>query len=190
MLKKIQGFVNLREDVDILNTNFMVNKKLVEELSETYKDELEKLKELKEYQTEFLAEFKNNANSINQLRMDLEKELDSMKKVKFDMQREMLKRFENELNSLFQSYKGDLTLEKEQYETVKRQIEAAAQNLFMLHGEVSKLMDVSKHIKKGDFELVKYQNELLKEDKNKLELLKRIDDLERMMAKMKQGQHR
>jgi len=47
--------VNLREDVDILNTNFMVNKKLVEELAAEYKNELESLKEIKEYQTEFLA---------------------------------------------------------------------------------------------------------------------------------------
>jgi len=179
--------VNLREDVDILNTNFMVNKKLVEELAAEYKNELESLKEIKEYQTEFLAEFKQNTKTINRLREQMEVELDAIKSVKFDMQKEMVKKFETELNHLLGTFKKELSLDKEQYENVKRQIEAAAQNLFILHGEVAKLLDVSKRIKKGDFELQKYQENVLKEDRNKLELMKRVDDLERMIARMKRA---
>lgn len=186
MLKKIKDMVSLREDVDILNTNFMVNKKLVEELADEYKEELEKLKEIKQYQTEFLAEFKQNMFTIRQLRDEMQKEMEAIRSVKFEMQKEMARRFENQLNNLMDEFSKELSIEKQDYEKAKQQIEAAAQNLFLLHGEVGKLLDYSKQIKKGDFELQRYQQTLVKEDKNKLELMKRIDDLERMLAKMKQ----
>ena len=182
--------VNLREDVDILNTNFMVNKKLVEELAEQYREELDNLKELKQYQTEFLGDFKQNMVSIVSIREAMQKELDSIRSIKFDMQKEIARRFEKSLNDLMQDFAKELRIDKKDYEKAKQQIEAAAQNLFLLHGEVAKLMEFSRQIKKGDFELQKYQQNLIREDKNKLELLKRIDELEHMMARMKRGSQR
>lgn len=187
MLSGIRGMINLREDVDILNTNFMVNKKLVEELALEYKEEITKLKEIKQYQTEFLADFKNNVLTLHQVKQAMERELEGLRTIKFDVQREMLKRFEKEINDLFNSFKKELTLDKEAYARVKQQIEAAAQNLFILHGEVAKLMDVSRRIKKEDFELVQHQEMLLKADHHKVELMKKIDELETICARLKRG---
>ena len=91
MINKIKGMVNLREDVDILNTNFMVNKKLIEELADEFRKEIKDLKELKQYQTEFLGEFKNSALTVSNLRKKMEKELDEIRHLKHDMQREMMR---------------------------------------------------------------------------------------------------
>ena len=47
MLKKIRGMLDLRDDMDAMNRALVVNKKLVEDLSETYKKESDELREIK-----------------------------------------------------------------------------------------------------------------------------------------------
>lgn len=51
--------------------------------------------------------------------------------------------------------------------------------------EQEKIKTLISSIKAKDFELEKYAKELNKNDKNKLEMMKRIDELETMMARMK-----
>ena len=47
-----------------------------------------------------------------------------------------------------------------------------------------KFMEISRNIKAKDFEMEKFAAELLKRDQEKLELMRKIDTLERMLASM------
>ena len=52
---------------------------------------------------------------------------------------------------------------------------------------MNKFTEISRNIKQGDFELTKYANKLLEADKEKLELMRKIDTLERLISKMRRG---
>jgi len=53
--------------------------------------------------------------------------------------------------------------------------------------EINKFSDISKNIKKEDYELTKFANQLLDLDKEKLELMRKIDTLERLIAKQRRS---
>lgn len=46
---------------------------------------------------------------------------------------------------------------------------------------------ISQRIKSQDFELSEHHKKLLESDQNKLHLMQRVDELERMIAKFKQS---
>ena len=52
--------------------------------------------------------------------------------------------------------------------------------------EIDKFKEIASQVNKGDFELKKCADELRKGDKEKLELMRKIDNLERLVSKMRQ----
>jgi len=52
-----------------------------------------------------------------------------------------------------------------------------------LSSEIEKFTDISKNIRKEDFELTKFARQVLETDREKLELMRRIDTLERLISK-------
>ena len=55
----------------------------------------------------------------------------------------------------------------------------------MTGSELSKFLDISRNIKKEDFELVRHSRNLAEMGREKLELMRKIDNLERMLSKMR-----
>ena len=61
MIGKLREALNVKGELEALNEGLVKNKELVTELSETFKKELADLKEIKEYQTDFLNKIKLEA---------------------------------------------------------------------------------------------------------------------------------
>ena len=65
---------------------------------------------------------------------------------------------------------------------------AVVNELGKLKSEIAKLSAVADKIKAEDFELTKFSNQILAADKEKMQLMGRIDALERLIAKMRRAQ--
>lgn len=190
MLKKIRGFYNLTEDIETLTIGFKTFQQLMEQISRQFKTELEELKDIKNYQMGYLETYKRNLGDIEKLKKILEREVQDFQSLKLQTQKTILDKFERQLRMNFLKYNEELKIDKENYEKIKEKVDATIQNIFMLNGEIGKFMDVSRKIKTADYDLTKFHTQIIREDKNKLELMHRIDQLERMLAKMKRGESR
>ena len=73
------------------------------------------------------------------------------------------------------------------FNEAKSQIQGIVESVQATKAEIDKFIVISKELKTKDFELSNFAREIFKADKEKLELLKRIDYLETLIAKMRRG---
>lgn len=185
MFQKIKGLMNVREEIDAINKNIEENNKVISEL----KTELEALRnglaESNKAQGEFLKNFRENLNVIKNLREDFGKELVEFKLLKGQLQRKILDKFEEELQKDLQINREALRKDTEDYNEVRKKAAEILSRLNMTNAEINKFMEISKSIKKEDFELTKFARQLIDMDREKLELMRKIDTLERLVSKIR-----
>ena len=97
------------------------------------------------------------------------------------------KQFEEEMKSNVLSVSNDLKKDVENYKSMKQEMEAVTKNTLKATEEIQKLIEISKNLKKEDFELTKFSKELSQGNSEKLKLMARIDNLERLIGKMRRG---
>jgi len=185
MIQKIRDLLKTKEEMDLINKNIEENNKLISEL----KTELELLKrelnENQKIQLEFLRNFKENLNIIKNLKEDFGKELVEFKLLKGQLQRKILDKFEEELQKDLEINREALKKDAEDYNKLREKVAEILSRINMTSEEINKFMDISKNIKKEDFELTKFARHLIEMDKEKLELMRKIDTLERLISKIR-----
>ena len=100
------------------------------------------------------------------------------------MEQHMLEKTDNELKQQLERIKTDVN----SYNELKRELTIINNTITKLDAEIKKFTEISQHIKAKDFELEKYSRELSKRDNEKLELMKKIDTLERLLGKERRNQ--
>ena len=185
MLQKIKDLMKVKEEIDVINKNIEDNNKIIFEL----KIELETLrKELSETistQQEFLKNFKENLAIIKNLREDFGKEIYEFKLLKAQLQRKILEKFEEELQKDLEINRENLKNDVENYSELRKKVAEILSRLNLTTEEINKFIEISKSIKKEDFELTKFARHLLEMDREKLELMRKIDTLERLVSKIR-----
>lgn len=185
MLQKIKDLMKTKEEIDEINKNIIENSKIVVDL----RNELEALKkeltEIRANQNEFLKSFKENLFVIKNLREDFGKELYEFKLLKAQLQRKILDKFEQELQKDLELNREYLKKDIEDYNGLRKKINEVLSRLNLTNEEISKFTEISKNIKKEDFELTKFARHLVEMDREKLELMRKIDTLERLVSKIR-----
>jgi len=185
MLQKIRDVLKTKEDIDLMNRNIEDNNKIISEL----KDELGSLKkelvDTKKAQDEFLKNFKENLFVIKNLREDFGKEIYEFKLLKAQLQKKILEKFEEELQKDLEINRDSLKKDAEDYSELRKKVAEILSRLNLTTEEISKLIEISRSIKKEDFELTKFARHLLEMDREKLELMRKIDTLERLVSKIR-----
>ena len=185
MLTKIKELINVKENLDEINKNIQDNNKTISELKHELESLKKELNENNKTQQEFLKNFKENLAVIKNLRDDFGKELYEFKLLKGQLQRKILDKFEEELQKDLEISREALKKDNEDYNEVRKKAAETLSRLNLTAGEISKLMEISKSIKKEDFELTKFARHLLDMDREKLELMRKIDTLERLVSKIR-----
>ncbi|MBI4452050.1 hypothetical protein HY637_01350, partial [Candidatus Woesearchaeota archaeon] len=122
---------------------------------------------------------------IKNIRHEFEKELFQFQLLKSQMQRTIIQKFEEELDKELKIQMEALKNDAKEHNEIKQGIKYVTMQLNNLSDEVSKFMLISRSIRKEDFELTKFANQLLGLDKEKLELMRKIDALERLVSKIR-----
>ena len=185
MIQKIKELLKTKDDIDRINSNIEENNKLISEL----KTQLESLKgeliETKKEQKEFLHNFKENLFVIKNLREDFGKELYEFKLLKGQLQRKILDKFEEELQKDLEVNRESLKKDTEDYNELRKKVSEIFSRISLTGVEISKFIEISRNIKKEDFELTKFARHLVDMDREKLDLMRKIDTLERLVSKIR-----
>ena len=187
MIKTIKELVNARHDIEALNSEVAKSNKSVNELNSQMGEISAQLNELKNQQKEFLKAFHDNIDNIKNLREDFGKELFEFKLLKGQMQKKILDKFEEELQKDLEVNREALKKDADDYSQARVKMSEMLSKMATTSDEIAKFVEIGRNIKKEDFEMTKFARHLIEMDKEKLALMKRIDDLERMLAKMVRG---
>jgi chromosome segregation ATPase len=190
MIEKIKALGRVGEDVSIIKKEIKAFRKNVDELRGTldmFHSEINRMKESQIKNCDIIDETRKSVQDIHILAEDFKKEIYDFKIMKTQMQKEIMQRFESELQSELRTQIGNLKDTQERYETLKNNVSIVSQNVTVLMDEVIRFKEIAKYIKDSDFHLNKYYRNLEESDKEKIRLLKKIDNLERMVAKMRRS---
>lgn len=177
--------MQIKELIDEINKKVESHSNDVNSLKQELSSLNKELNEIKGNQKEFLTNFKDNLNIINESKESLKKEIYDFRLLKSQTQKNILEKFEEELSKELKVYSEKLKTDLNEYNKLKEQTATMLAQIKGLSGEINKFTEISKNIKKEDFELTKFANQLLEADKEKLDLMKKIDTLERLISKMR-----
>ena len=185
MIQRIKELMNVKENLDEINRNVQDNNKTISELKKDLELLKKELNENNKAQQEFLNTFKENLAVIKNLREDFGKELYEFKLLKGQLQRKILDKFEEELQKDLDVNREALRKDSEDYNELRKKAAEILSRLNMTGEEIAKFVEISKSIKKEDFELTRFARHLVEMDKEKLELMRKIDTLERLVSKIR-----
>lgn len=101
------------------------------------------------------------------------------------MQKRIVEKFEEELDKELKIQMETLKIDAGSYNELKENIAKITDKVNNLSEEINKFTAISSSIKKEDFELTRFANQLREADKEKLELMEKINTLERLVSKMR-----
>lgn len=191
MLQKIKGLMQIKEEID------KINEKLngTADTASNLKNGINALKEqlnnhvadIKNKNAEFSKNFDENINIMKNVKESFQKELFDFKLLKSQTQKKILDKFEEELQKELQLRLENLNKDAEEYNRLKNQISNISLKVNNLSEEINKFIAISKNIRERDFEMTHFARQLLEMDKEKLELLRKIDTLERLVSRVRRA---
>lgn len=193
MIQKIKDLMAIKEQIDVLKNNMNYATSSVGEM----KNDITSLKQhindsmssISDKNNEFFKNFDENINSIKDIKSDFEKELFDFKLLKGQMQRKIIEKFEEEMGKELKIQMDKLKGDSEKYNELKEKVEKITNTVNNASEEINKFVEISQNIKTADFELTKFARQLLDSDREKLELMRKIDTLERLVSKMRKPQY-
>jgi len=185
MIRKIKDLMAINEQIEVVNNTVKEHSKSVEQLKETVSALQTSMHEIKSNNDEFVKLFSQNLDIIHTSKEELKKEVYDFKLLKTQMQKKLLEKFETELGNHLCISSDKLRNDLDEYNKLKEKVSSTISNIESLSSEINKFSDISKNIKKEDFELTQFNKQMQDADKEKLELMRKIDNLERLIAKMR-----
>lgn len=193
MIQKIKDLMAVKEHIDVIKNNLNYATNSMNELKtqiESLKQQMnENMDSINDKNNEFFKNFDENLNVIKNLRQDFEKELFDFKLLKSQMQKKIIEKFEEELGKELQIQSEKLRIDADSYNELKENLTHITERVNGLGEEINKFVTISRNIKKEDFELTKFANQLTQMDKEKLELMHKIDTLERLVSKIRRQEY-
>ena len=185
MIKKVKELMQIKDDIDTLSIEV---EKLKDGFSENSKESNKSITELKrsiqDIEKEnkiFLKEIRKDIRSYGSLHEQIKKELYDFKLFKSELRTALVEKAEKDFSEIKETLKRDI----EEFNRLKKGIDLKTEKMAELDKEINKLVDITKNIKAADFHLAKHKRQLEKDDREKLNLLRKIDSLERLAAALR-----
>ena len=189
MIQKIKDLMAMKDEIDVIKNNINYTANTINDLKTevtALKEQINNnINEISNKNNEFFRNFNENIESMKAVRHDFEKELFQFKLLKAQLQKKIIEKFEEELDNELKVQTGKLNADAEAYNGLKENISRITNKVASLSEEMNKFISISSNIKKEDFELTRFANKLLEMDKEKLELMQKIDTLERLVSKIR-----
>lgn len=184
---KIRDMIDLSNQIGTLKEDFSQIKNSIIEMKDSFQKDFEINKELKKKELKDISDIKLE---LHELKKDFtnklnhfDSELKSFDITKKNIQEKLYNEFLFETKKISSDMKDHLNYYKELEITMKD----ANSKIKDFSSNLEDIKQLSKTISKKDFELKNYQSILEKNDSEKVNLLKKIDSLERLLASMKRN---
>ena len=185
MIGRIQDLMKMKDEIDAINKNLKENSREVYDLKLGIEELKKTLGDMGSIRKDFIKDFSEELKSIKYLKEDFGKEVYEFRLLKAKMQNRILERFEEELKKELGINNARLQKDLEEYEQSRKKIAQMALAISSAGDEIKKFIEISSNIKKEDFELDRFARQLSNASKEKLDLMRKIDSLERLVSKMR-----
>ncbi|MBI3027308.1 hypothetical protein HYY70_04280 [Candidatus Woesearchaeota archaeon] len=185
MLQKIKELMQTKKEIDLINKNIEENSRIISDLKAELESLRKELSVMNSSQKDFLKHFESDLQIIKNLKEDFGKELVDFKMLKAQLQKRILEKFEEELQRDLQINREALEKDMGDFTELRKKAAEMLSRLSLTSEEINKFIEISRNIKKEDFELTKFARYLMDMDKEKLELMRKIDTLERLVSKIR-----
>ena len=143
-------------------------------------DSRQTIEHLKEGATNVGEQLKTSMEQINNEVVELKMFFSTTKK---ELTKDLTNEFRHEMAEHTKKIESDL----ETFHQVKIKMQSLLDDATSMKEEMVKFLSISQQIKEQDFHLKQYAEVLEKNDREKLELMKKIDSMERLVAKQRTG---
>ena len=185
MLTSKKDLESLQEQIQTVIKHVQDQNIEVAKLKDANNELTEELDDTRNLLTSFKEQFAISTESLGTVSKALNNEVVEFKlfisKNKKDLVNDLHTEFSREMKNSTDGILQDL----ESFRRLKDRINILEKELSEIHRDVIKFVSISEKIKEADFDLVQYKRVLEQGDKEKLELLRRIDSLERLVAKIR-----
>lgn len=192
VLDKIKNMFSHDEVIVELQDKIKESMKKIEELTSAVKDQQVEQEKLLTQVKELSKDHKTLSKSMKESYEHIEIASEKISRVvgellvfKPKLEKELAQKFQDTLQKQLDVVTTDLKVDVKEHKKAQDLIEKTHSEQEKLLKEITKLQEIVKGIDAKDFELSKHAKELHLKDQEKLRLMKRVDDLEKMLAKMK-----
>lgn len=190
MIGKIKELMKIKEIIDSFSGNIEKQKKQISALSSEIKDtkkgfqELKnEIKEMKASQENIARELEKSLGSIKNSAESLDTEIKDFKLLKGQITSKIIESVKEEIQNSFLDSMERLKTDVKRFNDLRDELLKMKSKLDSLSGEINKFQEISRKIKKEDFELTKYAKMITAQDNEKLRLMKQIDTLQRLISR-------
>ena len=187
MLKKIKDLLQIRELIDEINNKTKGYSDTIKSLSIDIDNLKTEIANISSGQKEILSKFNSDLSEMDEIKEGMRKELYDFNLLKSQLHNKILERFENALEKELNLNLERLRSEQKEYEDTKKELALVARRTSEISVLLNNIAEIGRRIKKEDFELSRYANEIWRADKEKLELMRKIDTLERLIAQIRRS---
>jgi chromosome segregation ATPase len=143
------------------------------------------IQELRKAQSDTIEGLGKEISEIRGAREHLRKSVYDFDILKRQLHKEIITKFEAELKKGLVKHTDSLIRCGDEYESVRSRVEGIVKEIGTLTDEMAKLRDISRKIKKEDFEMTGFADKIRSIEGEKLALLRKIDSLERLVSRMR-----
>jgi len=175
------------QKIDELNINLNSSQETINYLKQQiqeFKDELQRTREQNKAHSNELLQ---NLIHVRSARERFEEELKDIKQIKKAIEVNLLNEVKTSLNDKFSEALHKLSTHIGNYNELSEKSSEIKHQLSSLQSEIKKLQSISSNLREKDFEMEKFAKQLLELDKEKLELMRKIDSLERLVSKQRKS---
>jgi len=185
MITRIKELLQIKELVDQLTENIQelenANSKSCDE-AEALRKELKTL--FKENRT-MLSQAQRDMKDMKNFRQELKHELYEFKLFKKEVRKQLIDTVEKDLSGAKVSMQNEVT----GFNEAKKKLDTKLNSVGRMESELTKLQEITKNLNAADFDLVRHKKNLDRGEKEKRELLRKIDHLERLVARQRRSRN-
>ena len=189
MIRKIKGLIDSEKHIsELLDSSkesvraTKENKNSVAELRTQLTHMKDELKELSTHNKKTVKKLNEDMGSVRELKEQLKSEIMDFKVLKTKLKEKLVDEigvtFRSELANQIERLKTDV----QSYNDLKQQLQIITSTIDQTKLEFIKFNNISQGIKENDFKLSGYINKITALDQEKLRLMKKVDDLQRLIA--------
>lgn len=175
----------LDEQLKTLSRKIKTATRSIQDQEQILKNSIKDVHIIKEEQEQLALKTKELVKELETATKTLNKATSELSLFKPKLEKELLTKFTQNIEKELANTTNKIHAESNGFNFAKEVFTKNIEQSKELMKEIEKLQTISKNIKEKDFTLEKYAKEINNKDQEKLRLLKRIDQLESMLAKMK-----
>ncbi|MBI4441084.1 hypothetical protein HY639_02870 [Candidatus Woesearchaeota archaeon] len=131
---------------------------------------------------EIVGNLQDDTLSITSFRIALEKELAELRLLRATWEKNVAERVSAQVEEGLREQLARLKADVGQYNDLKKELAGMREAMAVLSGELVRLQQAAQSIKQSDGEMVRAMREFLQQDRHKLELMRKVETLERLIA--------